>query len=79
MKLQEVIILALNEVEYKISKGKFFINDIDLCTLSTELGNPENVHTIAAMYAQFVTDHSYDDAMSEIEDAIIKKYSWCYI
>lgn len=79
MELQQAIKLALADVEHKISKGKFYPDDIDLETQTSEFGDPENVHTIAAMYAQYVIGMDYNDAMSEIEDAIIEKYSWCIV
>jgi len=79
MELQQAIRLALNDVENKISKGKFYPDDIDLNTQSTEFGDPENVHTIAAMYAQYVIGLDYDVAISEIEDVIVEKYPWCIV
>lgn len=79
MELQQAIRLALNDVENKISKGKFYPDDIDLNIQSTEFGDPENVHTIAAMYAQYVIGLDYDVAISEIEDVIVEKYPWCIV
>jgi len=79
MELQQAIKLALSDVEYKISKGKFYPDDIDLSKESFEFGDPENVHTIAALYAQYVMGVDYEDAMSEIEDAIVEKYPWSIV
>ena len=79
MELQQAIKLALSDVEHKISKGKFYPDDVDLTKESSEFGDPENVYTIASMYAQYVIGVDYDEAMSEIEDAIIEKYPWCIV
>ena len=79
MKLETVINIVLIDVQHKIINGKFYINDIDLNKQSTEFGMPENVHTLSTKYAKLVDDVSYDEAVVMIENAIIKKYSWCIV
>jgi hypothetical protein len=37
-------------------------------------GDPETLYSIAALYAQDVITMDYDDALSEIEDALEKEF-----
>lgn len=70
--IKEAIKSAINEAERKFKSGKLLKSN----EISEDFtnGDPETIYSIASIYAQFVEDKNFNDAVDGIEEALFEIY-----
>lgn len=73
--LKTAIQAATDEAKRKYDAGKLFKSGDESPEANDfATGDPETIHTLAALYAQYVEDALYSEAEDEIEKALLAIY-----